>query len=116
MWRRATASSALQSFRRRCRPHHPLWSLTSIFHADAERDQYFSPRVYALGDVSFDHNFSQGLQLQQVYGGGIGWTALKSAKQELDLKADIHYEKQQYITTARRRSRAQRQPHRLHDL
>jgi hypothetical protein len=74
--------------------------VTSIFHADAERDQYFSPRVYALGDVSFDHNFSQGLQLQQVYGGGIGWTALKSAKQELDLKADIHFERQQYITTA----------------
>ena len=81
-------------------PSPPAVVVTSIFHADAERDQYFSPRVYALGDVSFDHNFSQGLQLQQVYGGGIGWTALKSAKQELDLKADIHFERQQYITTA----------------
>lgn len=74
--------------------------LTSIFHADAERDQYFSPRLYALADVTFDHNYGQGLQLQQVYGGGIGYTALKDARQELDLKADIHYERQQYITTA----------------
>jgi hypothetical protein len=73
--------------------------LTSIFHADAERDEYLSPRLYALGDVSFDHNYGQGLQLQQVYGGGIGYTAVKNAKQELDLKADVHYERQQYITT-----------------
>lgn len=73
--------------------------VTSIFHADAERDQYFSPRLYALGDVSFDHNFGQGLQLQQVYGAGIGFTAIKSPTQELDLKADAHYEKQQNIST-----------------
>jgi hypothetical protein len=78
----------------------PSVVLTSIFHTDAERDEYFSPRLYAMADTSFDHNFGQGLQLQQVYGGGIGFTALKDAKQELDLKADIHYEKQQYITTA----------------
>lgn len=73
--------------------------LTSIFHAAAERDEYFSPRLYALADVTFDHNFGQGLQLQQIYGGGVGYTAVKTAKQELDLKADIHYEKQQYIST-----------------
>jgi len=73
---------------------------TSIFHTDAERDEYFSPRLYALGDVAFDHNYSQGLQFQQVYGGGIGWTPIVDAKQELDLKADIHYESQQFIQTA----------------
>jgi hypothetical protein len=73
--------------------------ITSIFHTDAERDEYFSPRLYALGDVAFDHNFGQGLQFQQLYGGGIGYTALKNAVQELDLKADVHYEKQQYITS-----------------
>jgi len=28
----------------------------------------------------------------------VGWTAVKSPKQELDLKADLHYEKQQFIT------------------
>jgi hypothetical protein len=81
-------------------PIPPSVVLTSIFHADAERDEYFSPRLYALADVSFDHNYGQGLQLQQVYGGGIGYTALKNDKQELDLKADVHYERQQYITTA----------------
>jgi len=73
--------------------------ITNIFHADAERDEYFNPRLYALADTSFDHNFGQGLQLQQVYGGGIGYTAVKDAKQELDLKADVHYMKQSYIST-----------------
>ena len=75
-------------------------TLSSIFHADAERDQYFAPRFYALGDTSFDHNYAQGLSLQQVYGGGIGWTPVKSPKQQLDLKADLHYETQSYLNTS----------------
>lgn len=70
---------------------------TSIFHADAERDEYFSSRFYALGNVSFDHNYSQGLSLQQVYGGGIGWTPIKTGRQQLDVKGDVHYEKQEFL-------------------
>jgi hypothetical protein len=78
----------------------PSVVLTNIFHADAERDEYFSPRVFALGDTAFDHNYGQGLQLQEIYGAGLGWTAIKNEKQELDLKVDVHYEKQQFISTA----------------
>jgi len=78
-------------------PTPSVTTLSSIFHADSERDQYVSPRFYALGDVSFDHNYAQGLALQQTFGGGFGWTPIKSPKQELDLKADIHYEEQRYI-------------------
>ncbi len=75
-------------------------AITSIFHSDVERDQYFSPRVFALGQASFDHNYAQGLSLQQVYGLGIGWTAIKDARQQLDLKADVHFEKQTFKTPA----------------
>lgn len=78
-------------------PTPPSEAKTSIFHADAEHDIYFTPRFYALGELSFDHNFAQGLNLQQVYGGGFGWTPLKTPVQELDLKADIHYEMQTFI-------------------
>jgi hypothetical protein len=81
-------------------PNPNIVTLSSIFHADSERDEYFSPRVYALGDVAFDHNYAQGLGFQQIYGGGVGWTVVKDAKQELDLKADIHFEKQSYITSS----------------
>jgi hypothetical protein len=73
---------------------------TSIFHADAERDEYFSPAFFALGQTAFDHNYAQGLNLQQLYGGGIGWTAIKSARQRFDLKASMQYEKQQFLATS----------------
>lgn len=69
---------------------------SSITHFGAERDEYFSPRVYALGQAAFDHNFAQDLQLQQIYGGGFGWTVVKSPKQEVDLKGTAQYEKQQF--------------------
>ena len=88
-------------------PNSPLLILvpsivtkSSILHFGAERDQYFSPRVYALGQVAFDHNFAQDLQLQQIYGGGFGWTAIKSPKQEFDLKGTMQYEKQQFMPGA----------------
>jgi hypothetical protein len=71
---------------------------TAIYHAGAERDEYFSPRLFFLVQTAFDHNFAQDLALQQIYGGGIGWTAVKEAKQELDLKATVQYEKQEFIT------------------
>jgi hypothetical protein len=80
-------------------PTPDVTTLSSIFHADGERDEYFSPRLYVLADTSFDHNYAQGLQLQQVYGGGVGWTPIQSPKQQLDFKVDVHYEKQEYITT-----------------
>jgi len=70
---------------------------TNIFHAGAEQDEYFSPRFFALADVAFDHNFSSNLNLQQAYGGGIGYNFLKTPKQQLDFKADLHYEKQSFF-------------------
>ena len=72
---------------------------TNIIHFDAEQDWYFNPRLYALVDTAFDHNYSQGMDLQQLYGAGLGYTVIKSPKQELDVKFDIHYEKQKYFVT-----------------
>jgi hypothetical protein len=70
---------------------------TSIFHADAERDEYIAKRRYLLAATSFDHNFGQGLDLQQLYGTGFGFTWFSDAKQQLDLKIDVHYLKQQFF-------------------
>jgi hypothetical protein len=64
---------------------------TDIIHVDGERDQYFSPSVFGFGQFAFDHNFSQGLDLQQTYGGGLGWTVFKSGTQEFDLKGSVAY-------------------------
>jgi hypothetical protein len=73
---------------------------SAITHFAAERDQYFTSRLYVLGEVSFDHNYSQDLALQQIYGGGLGWTALKSPNQEFDLTGTLQYEKQRFFPGA----------------
>ncbi len=74
---------------------------TNIIHGDIERDEYFSSKnVFAFGRAVFDHNFSQGLDLQQNYGGGIGWTAIKRANTTLDFKASMTYTKQQFAAPA----------------
>lgn len=73
---------------------------TNIFHADAEQDEYMTDRLYVLGHAAFDHNFSQGLDLQQLFGGGLGYTAIKDKMQTLDVKFDLHYEKQAFDVSA----------------
>lgn len=74
-------------------------SKSSIYQADAERDGYFSPRFYVLAQTSFDHNFAQDLDLEQIYGAGIGWTAIKNPRQELDVKSTLQYEGQTFIAS-----------------
>ena len=71
---------------------------TNIFHSDIEQDKYLTSRFFLLAIASFDHNFSQGLNLQQLYGGGVGWTALQTPRQQFDLTANIHYERQAFQT------------------
>ena len=73
---------------------------TSIYHADAERDEFFSPRLYGFGELAYDHNFSQGLDLQQQYGGGIGVVTVKQANEELDLKGGVTYIEQSFEVAA----------------
>jgi hypothetical protein len=70
---------------------------TEIFHGGLERDQYLPrSRAYLLAQAAFDHNFSQGLDLQQMYGGGIGWTVVKRPNATLDLKGSMSYERQSF--------------------
>ncbi len=72
---------------------------TDILHGDLERDEYLSSRFYYLGYISADHDYSQGLAVQQVYGGGFGYTVIKNKIQELDVKTDVHYEQQSFTPT-----------------
>lgn len=72
---------------------------TNILHGGIEEDEYFSPRFYLLEQAVFDHNYSQGLDLQQLYGVGAGFTAIKDAKQELDLTGVVDYTKQSFAAS-----------------
>src|SRR4051812_1302391 len=57
---------------------------TDVLHGAVEQDWYLNPRLFAFGRAVFDHSFSQGLDLQQKYGGGLGFIVLKGVKSELD--------------------------------
>lgn len=70
---------------------------SAIYHVDGERDQYISSRLYGLAQVAFDHNYAQNLQLQQIYGGGMGWTIFNTPRHQADVKATLQYEKQEFI-------------------
>jgi len=73
---------------------------TNIFHTDFEHDKYITPRFYMLGNVMLDHNFSQGLNFQQIYGVGAGYTVIQTPIQQFDVKGDLHYERQNFIQYA----------------
>ena len=73
---------------------------TNILHGDIERDWYLSQRFFALADASADHNIGSGLQLQYDFGGGAGYSVIRQPVQTLDVKADIHYERQELYPAA----------------
>jgi hypothetical protein len=68
---------------------------TNILHGDIERDQYLTQRFYYLFDASADHNIGSGLRVQQIYGAGAGYSVIKRPARTLDVKGDIHYQRQE---------------------
>jgi hypothetical protein len=73
---------------------------TNILHGDIERDQYLTQRFYLLADASADHNIGSGLQVQQIYGAGAGYSVIKEKTRTLDVKGDIHYQRQEFYPAA----------------
>jgi hypothetical protein len=93
--RRRTLLNFSSNYGRVSQPNTPTVK-TNILHGGLQENEYFSPRFYFLEQVMYDHNFSQGLDLQQVYGIGIGYTVFKNPKQHLDVTATVDYTKQQF--------------------
>ena len=73
---------------------------TDILHGGAEYDKYWSTAFFGFVNAGADHNYGSGLRMQQAYGGGVGWTILRNPKNELDLKAEMQYEQQQFYNGA----------------
>lgn len=74
----------------------PSTSKTNILHGDTEWDKYLSTVIFGLVNASADHNFGNGLQLQQAYGAGLGWSIIKAPKENFDIKATLLYQQQQF--------------------
>lgn len=75
---------------------YPSVTKTDILHGDAEYDHYATPRFFVLFNASADHNFGNGLELQQAYGTGAGWSILHRPNNTFDLKLGLQYLEQQF--------------------
>lgn len=71
-------------------------SKISKFTGDLVHDHYLNPVWFAFAGASFEHNYSQGLNLLQAYGGGIGRTLIKKPRTELDVRAGIGFMRQAF--------------------
>jgi Protein of unknown function, DUF481 len=69
---------------------------TNILHGDLEYDKFFTSTIFGLVNASADHNFGNGLQLQQAYGAGIGWAILRTPQNDFSVRAALQYEQQQF--------------------
>jgi hypothetical protein len=67
-----------------------------IIHATIEHDIFLSSSFFTFGTADFLHSLSQGMRLQQTYGGGVGFVLFKNDHQELDLKGSIAYIRQSF--------------------
>jgi hypothetical protein len=71
-------------------------SKTNILHGDTEYDRYLSPVIFGLVNASADHNFGNGLRLQQAYGAGLGWNLINRPRNNFALKAALQYQQQEF--------------------
>jgi hypothetical protein len=69
---------------------------TDILHGDLEYDKFFTSMVFGLISATADHNYGSGLQLQQAYGAGFGWSILRNPQNDLAVRAALQYEQQQF--------------------
>ena len=73
--------------------------VTSIYSTSLEQDEYVGKKLFLFGNGELDHNYAQGLQLQQAYGGGVGWKLIASAPTELSVRADLHWTRQRFLSS-----------------
>jgi hypothetical protein len=74
---------------------HPTLK-TDLLHGSIEHDMFLSSKLFAFVSADFLHSTSQGMKLQQTYGGGLGYVVLRDEHQELDVKAAIDYIRQSF--------------------
>lgn len=66
----------------------------------ARYDHDITPRLFAFVNVDFATDALQDLNLRQVYGGGLGWHAIKNPNTTLDILGGIAYTRENYTQLA----------------
>jgi putative salt-induced outer membrane protein len=68
----------------------------------ARYDHDFTSRLFGYGGADFQTDALQTLDLRSVFGGGLGWHAIKNARTTLDLLGGLDYTREKYATLASR--------------
>ncbi len=71
-------------------------TVANLITAGIQYQHNLTPRTFAFAGVDFTSNVLQDLDLRGVYGGGIGYHAIKSDSTTLDLFAGINYTHETY--------------------
>jgi putative salt-induced outer membrane protein len=66
----------------------------------ARYDRDITPRLFGFGNADFATDALQDLNLRQVFGGGLGWHAIKGDSTTLDLLGGIAYTRENYTQVA----------------
>jgi hypothetical protein len=66
----------------------------------ARYDRDITPRLFAFVNADFATDALQDLNLRQVYGGGLGWHAIKNPNTMLDILGGIAYTRENYTQIA----------------
>lgn len=64
-------------------------------------DRDFAPRLFAFGGADFFADALQGLNLRSVFGGGLGFHAIKNDNTTLDFLGGLNYTRESYATLHR---------------
>jgi putative salt-induced outer membrane protein len=64
-------------------------------------DRDFAPRLFAFGGADFFADALQGLNLRSVFGGGLGFHAIKNDNTTLDFLGGLNYTRESYTTLHR---------------
>jgi putative salt-induced outer membrane protein YdiY len=72
----------------------------------ARYDRDINPRTFGFGNGDFYHDSLQGLDLRSLFGGGLGFHAIKSDATMLDLLAGVNYTHESYSNPTSTRNQA----------
>ncbi len=75
-------------------------TVARLITAGIRYERNFNPRVFGFVSADFMSNALQELDLRQVYGGGLGYHAIKSDKTTLDFFAGLNYTHETYSNGA----------------
>jgi Protein of unknown function, DUF481 len=59
-------------------------------------DKNINPQIFGFVGADFAHNALQNLDIQQIYGGGLGWHAINQPNTTLDVLLGLNYTRESY--------------------